>query len=431
MQARRRTVWTGALALVFAFMAGPLAADTPGADNGIHWIATGATGESVVVLYFFWSKHCPHCLRARPFVERLAAEKPWLHLHSLELTDHPENVAHYAAMARALGQEARSVPAFLFCHTMITGYESAATTGVQLTNALLSCHRALVAREPTPAPAAASGRHTVTVPGLGAINLEQLSLPALTVILAGLDSFNPCAFFVLLFLLSLLTHAHSRGRMLTVGGVFVFFSGLVYFLFMAAWLNLFMVAGKLEAITVAAGLLAVGIGLINVKDYFWFNRGASLSIPDVAKPGLYQRVRAVASAGHGPAMLIAAVVLAVAANTYELLCTAGFPMVFTRALTLHHLSGAGYYFYLVLYNVVYVIPLLVIVAAFAITLGSHKLQVWEGRVLKLLSGLMMAGLGAVMLIRPALLNNAVTALALLAVAAGLTYLVIRLSPIRR
>jgi hypothetical protein len=97
----------------------------------------------------------------------------------------------------------------------------------------------------------------------------------LTVVLAGLDAFNPCAFFVLLFLLSLLVHAHDRRRMLLIGGVFVFFSGLIYFVFMAAWLNVcFCWLGELRFMTLLAGLLAVSIGGLNVKDFFGlFGRG--------------------------------------------------------------------------------------------------------------------------------------------------------------
>ncbi|MCK7494235.1 MAG: hypothetical protein MZW92_25745 [Comamonadaceae bacterium] len=106
--------------------------------------------------------------------------------------------------------------------------------------------------------------------------------------------------------------------------------------------------------------------------------------------------------------------LAVAANSYELLCTAGFPMVFARILTLNELPPVSYYLYLVLYNLVYVVPLSVIVGIFTVTLGRKKLTEWQGRVLKLLSGTMMLGLGAVLLINPSLLNNVLVSLALLA-----------------
>ena len=131
-----------------------------------------------------------------------------------------------------------------------------------------------------------------------------MPLPFLTLVIAGADAFNPCAFFVLLFLLSLMVRSGSRSRMLLIGGVFVFVSGLLYFLFMAAWLNVFRWIGELTAITFVAGLIAIGIALINIKDYFWYKQGVSLTIPDSAKPGLYARTRDIVGAGSLPAMLL-------------------------------------------------------------------------------------------------------------------------------
>jgi hypothetical protein len=244
---------------------------------------------------------------------------------------------------------------------------------------------------------------------------------------AALDAFNPCAFFVLLFLLSMMAHQKSRARMLAVGGIFVLFSGLMYFAFMAAWLNLFQLLGELAWVTLAAGLLAVVVGAVNVKDFFLFGRGVSLSIPESRKPDLFRRARAILTAENLPAMLAATVFLAVAANFYELLCTAGFPMVYTRLLTLGEPSAAVRYLYLALYNLVYVLPLAVIVLVFVRTLGARKLGEREGRLLKLLSGTMMLELGVLLLVAPEWLSRLGVAFALLALALAVTWIAARLT----
>ncbi|MRR07714.1 MAG: hypothetical protein EG828_12415 [Deltaproteobacteria bacterium] len=121
-----------------------------------------------------------------------------------------------------------------------------------------------------------------------------------------------------------------------------------------------------------------------------------------------------------PSILTGSIVLAIAANSYELLCTAGFPMIYTRVLTLNSLSAAKYYAYLALYNLVYVLPLIIIVAFFVVTLGSRKLTEWQGRVLKLLSGLMMFCLALVLIINPSLLQNALISILLLVGTAVMT-----------
>jgi len=176
-------------------------------------------------------------------------------------------------------------------------------------------------------------------------------------------------------------------------------------------------------VTVAAALIALALAAINIKDYVWFRRGVSLAIPEAAKPGLFARLKTLTSAESWPMLLLGTVILAVAANSYELLCTAGFPMLFTRVLTLRDLSPSTHYLYLVLYNVVYIIPLLGIATAFLVTLGSRKLQEREGRTLKLLSGLMMMGLGLALLLRPAWLSDITVAAAIIMAAVIATALI--------
>ncbi len=387
-------------------------------------LAAQAEDRPPVQLYFFWSVTCPHCLEAQPFVEAIPATRPWVSLHSLEVTRHPEHAQQYQMMAAQLGQNAVSVPALLFCGEMHVGWDDAQTTGADMLRRLDACREdTLAGNAPTPGTAA----ERLSVPVLGDIEQWHFSLPLLTVAIAGLDAFNPCAFFVLLFLLSLLVHQKSRKRMLAIGGIFVLCSGLMYFAFMAAWLNLFQLLGNLVWVTLAAGVLAVFVGIINIKDFFAFEKGITLSIPESRKPDIYRRARAIIGAGNFPAMLAATVFLAIAANFYELLCTAGFPMVYTRLLTLNELSPVGRYLYLALYNFIYVIPLALIVLVFAYGMGARKLTEREGRLLKLLSGTMMFELGALLLFAPELLNNLGITLGLLGMAVITTLIVARLS----
>jgi hypothetical protein len=320
---------------------------------------------------------------------------------------------------------------------VLIGYDTAETTGAEIARALEACHAERVSAAAAPAGAGpglpgtppgaeiSAGRPagtTVHLPIIGTIDAQALSLPVMTVMLAGVDAFNPCAFFVLLFLLSLLVHAKSRARMLVIGGTFVLFSGIIYFVFMAAWLNVFLIAGELRVITAIAGLVALTIGALNIKDFFLFKQGPSLSIPESAKPGLFKRMREIVSTGNMLPMFASTVVLAIVANSYELLCTAGFPMVYTRTLTLADLEPWQYYAWLAAYNVIYVLPLLAIVLVFTYTMGSRKLAESEGRALKLVSGCMMFGFGLLLLVAPNLLTNALASIAVLAVAVGVALL---------
>jgi hypothetical protein len=155
---------------------------------------------------------------------------------------------------------------------------------------------------------------------------------------------------------------------------------------------------------------------LNIKDFFWSKRGLSLTIPESAMPKLFTRMSNLVRATELSSLVFGTIFLAIAANTYELLCTAGFPMVYTRALTLHNLSKSGYYGYLTLYNFIYVIPLFIIVMVCTLTLGSWKLKEEWGRTLKLLSGFMMLSLGLILIASPDLLNDIRVAVGILAFA---------------
>lgn len=423
----------------------PAVAHAQIAPDGPLWYEQDAAGKVQIHFYFFWSKSCPHCQAAHPLISALPTHYPWLILHEYELTEHPENAEHYVRMAAALGEEAQYVPAFFYCGTMLAGYDNETGMGQVIQDNLVACYdqvqtqlatqaslqttttdtiNATTAQPTTAAVDDNVATNTVVLPWLGAVEIQKLSLPTMTLVLAGMDAFNPCAFFVLMFLLSLLVHAQSRKRMLLIGSIFVLCSGVVYFLFMAAWLNLFLVVGTLRWVTLAAGLVTIVLALLNIKEYFWFKQGLSLTIPERAKPQLYQRTRKLISADSLPTLLLGTMTLAIAANSYELLCTAGFPMIYTRMLTLHALSKPLYYAYLAAYNVIYVIPLLVIVLFFVAKFGSRKLQEDEGRVLKLVSGIMMLLLGALLVLAPDLLGQIGVAIGLLVVALVITALLV-------
>ncbi|TAN42828.1 MAG: thioredoxin [Nitrospirae bacterium] len=386
--------------------------------------------DNKVKVVFFYGEGCPHCSLEKPFLVRMSVMYPEIEVVSFEIWKDKENAKLLSEVAEAYGVKVSGIPAtFIGDYAPVIGYISDETSGREIESKIKACIRKgcpdPLQKLKTPLSRPAQEQSTkVNIPGMGEVDASKMALPALTVILGGLDSFNPCAFFVLFTLLGILVHAKTRSRMFIIGGVFVFFSGFIYFLFMAAWLNFFLYIGEFKAVTIAAGIIALVIAAINIKDFFFFAKGVSLSIPDSAKPKLFDRMRGLLKATSTASMLFGTIVLAAAANTYELFCTAGFPMVFTRVLTLHGLTTFQYYLYLVLYNVIYIIPLAAIVFTFTMTLGKRKLTERQGQVLKLVSGMMMLCLGAVLLIDPSLFNNIVVSVSLIAVSLGAAWLIV-------
>ncbi|MCG9697638.1 cytochrome C biosynthesis protein [Shewanella sp. Isolate11] len=431
------------------------------AQTGQTWHYVDADGQLKIKLYFFWSKTCPHCAEAHPFIDALPEKYPWIELES-HMVSAAGTMDKWQAIAEETGTPPRSVPYIASCEKATMGYSSEAVTGQFILQNLKNCYLSLGGKlsqaemdstvttnsteaaplfgtceqssEPgtcdldlTPVEATpVSSVQPVDLPIVGVVAPEKLSLPVLTVVLAGVDAFNPCAFFVLLFLLSIMVNAKSRTRMLIVGGIFVFFSGLIYFLFMIAWLNIFQLLGAGSdggLIILGAGILALIAGVINIKDYFGTKGDVTLSMSAENRTGLIKRMGKLTSASSMAAMIMGTVVLAILANAYELLCTAGFPMIYTSVLSMHDLPAIERYLYLVFYNVVYVIPLAIIVIAFSATLGKRKLTEKEGQTLKLMSGIMMIGLGGTLAVEPNALQDVTLAIGLIVASIGLTFMI--------
>jgi hypothetical protein len=177
-----------------------------------------------------------------------------------------------------------------------------------------------------------------------------------------------------------------RWKIFAVAGTFVLVSGLAYFAFMAAWLNVLLFVGYLRWVQIVLACLAIVVGLIHIKDFFAFKRGLPLSIPDSAKPGLYARVRQIVMAEHLYGAITGAIVLAVLVNFIELLCTAGLSAMYMQILMLQDYPAWKNYSYLALYVVAYVLNDSFMVGIVILTLGKSKLQENEGHWLRLVSG---------------------------------------------
>lgn len=242
----------------------------------------------------------------------------------------------------------------------------------------------------------------------------------LTFMIAGMDSVNPCAFYILTFLLSILIYARDRLKIMLVGGIFVFFSGFCYFLFMAAWLNALVLLSEFKPIIWIIMIFVMVAGALNIKEYLMPGSGPSLGVSEKGLSRIGRSAKRLLTFDSIPSLAISASILAFTVNLYELVCTPGFPMVYVSLLSTLGLSPSLYYLYLILYNVVYVLPLLAIVLVFAYTLGRMRFSdIWARRI-KLFSGYLMIGLALAMLLKPWLLIYLETTLQLLASAFAAT-----------
>lgn len=371
-------------------------------------VTSFAYAEVPVDIEVFVREGCPHCAKAETFLHTLQQEQPALNIVIVDIAKQPDALQRLQSLAKNQGIRTVRIPAFQIRGQLLIGYSDETSTGQLIRDVLAqtppvknnqdnsgSCEAEQVNTCEVTTPA----KPTFAVNFLGyKLSLEDVGLPLFTIAMGLLDGFNPCSMWVLLLVIALLAPMNNRPRMLAIAGTFVAVEGIAYFMFMAAWLNLFLLIGLSRVSEIAIAVIALVAGLLNLKDFWRFGWGVSLSIPNAAKPAIYERIRNILQAKNMTAAIIGAVVLALLVQIVEFMCTSGFPALYTRILTLKQLDNISYYSYLLLYNIAYMLDDLLILSIGVITLSQHRLQEKEGRWLKFISGLAMVGLGIYLLV---------------------------------
>ncbi|MFN8444997.1 MAG: thioredoxin family protein [Caldilineaceae bacterium] len=408
-----------------------------------------------VAIYFFWGDGCPHCAKAKPFLATLAQRYPNVEVRAYEVWCHEQNQLLFTQMAAAFGFEPSAVPTIIIGDRYWVGYTD--ELAVEIENAVVSCAvsgcrdaglgvipgiptpvstpvpvqevaSAAMANQAVTTPVVAATQSMVdrlSLPLIGEIDLAAQSLAVSTAVIAFVDGFNPCSVWVLSMLLALTLNTGSRRKVFLVGLVFLLVTSLVYMAFITGLFTMFSVINFVGWIQIVVALVALVFALVNIKDYFWYKSGLSLTIADEKKPSIYRGMRRVLNASESTwGMIGATVVLAAGVSLVEFSCTAGFPVVWTNLLISQQATIVTFGLLLLLYMLIYQIDELGIFLVAVFTLKSSKLEEKHGRLLKLIGGMLMLALAVVMLVHPAWMDQISSSLIVFAIAFAATGLVL-------
>ncbi|MDD5103864.1 MAG: glutaredoxin domain-containing protein [Candidatus Peribacteraceae bacterium] len=376
-----------------------------------------ATGADIVA---FVSKDCPHCAAFKAF----AASQEW----QVELYDiaNAESQALFRQLQEHVRELRQSVPTIVINGHVLQGYKDDATTGGRLKTLLMQYRtdkangvtfdEFLSGSETAKLETAEGacdkgcsvdiGSYLLDVPILGEVDLALLSLPTLSVLLGFLDGFNPCAMWVLVTLLTLLIATRDPKKVWMIGGTFLFVSGAMYYLFIAAWLNAFLVIGFNAWIQKIIGLVAIGGGAFYFYEAFGKDPNACAVTDLKQKRKIMDRMKSILEKSAWPAMLLGVSILAVSVNAIELVCTAGLPAIFTQILAFNEVSALARYGAVGLYILLYMIDDVVIFAIAVYTLHATGLTKKYARFTLIFGGFLMYALGALLLFAPEVLTFA-------------------------
>jgi len=238
------------------------------------------------------------------------------------------------------------------------------------------------------------------------IDVGKMPLVFSTFVISFIDGFNPCSLWVITFLLGIVILTGSRKKILTIGFTYLIVAGLVYGLFILGMISVFSYIGYLVWIRILVASIAIIFALVNIKDFFWYKKGLSFTIPDSYKPKIFKKVRNLMRPENKlRTLIIGSAIMALGITLVELPCTAGFPMLWSNIVASHNV---GLSFFMVLFSIyllTYFLIELVIFLSVVFTLRASRFEEKHGRLLKLIGGIIMFALAMVLLFNPDTLND--------------------------
>lgn len=351
----------------------------------------GIAQKNSIEINFFYSAICPHCAEEKEFLVDLKERYPEIEIKEYEIFYNRENqkfLNEFYEKYNVPSNERGYVPATFTPTKYFIGFNQQVATEIE------SCIKACLGKsEVVP--------QKIKIPFFGSIDISKMSLPVLTLILGILDGFNPCAMWVLVILISLLLSLKSRKKIALVGGTFIFAEGLLYFIFMTAWLNIFLAMQYVSLTRVLIGVFGIIFGIWRIKDFVQWKPGVCKVVDhSKSQEKIVDKIKKILTPSTVPVTILGIIGLAFGVNLIEFFCSAGFPVMYTRILALQNLSTIHYYLYLVFYNFLYMLDDLLVFGFAFFTLNRFGISDKYNRYSTLVAGLLIFVLGILLIFKP-------------------------------
>lgn len=243
--------------------------------------------------------------------------------------------------------------------------------------------------------------YKVKLPLIGEVKLKNLTLPLVTVVIGFADGFNPCAMWVLLFLISMLIGMKDKKRMWILGSTFLLTSALIYLIFMMSWLNLANLLISVVWVRVIIAIVSLVGGIINLRGYIKHRKVSGCDVVDDKKRNkIITRIKKFTTEKNFWLAILGVIVLAISVNVVELACSAGLPVMFIEILSLNNLTAIEEIIYIVLYMLFFLLDDFVIFVIAMTTLSLTGVSSKYGNLSKLIGGILMLLIGLLLMFKP-------------------------------
>jgi glutaredoxin len=375
-------------------------------------IGIGTSQASTLNGYFFWKEGCPHCEKEEKFFESIKDKYPDFVVKDYEVSKHKENIDLLKEVGERMNVNVTGVPFLVVGDKYFVGFEELSSpkeieerikecTDKECPDSIAGIVDPGMSSDKEGEGSAGSGNEKkIVVPFLGEVNISSLSLPVLSILIGILDGFNPCAMWTLLFLISLLLGMTDRKRMWILGTAFIVSSAAVYFTFMVGWLSVIDYMGAAPMLNFLIGGLALFGGWYSLKEFRENKKGGCKVEKSEKQKAVFDSLKKITKKENFFVALLGIIALAFVVNLVELMCSAGFPAMFTQILVLNELSNWEYFTYIGIYIFFFMLDDMIVFITAMVTLEMSGMTTKFDRASKLIGGILMIIIGLLLFFKP-------------------------------
>lgn len=384
-----------------------------------------AKDKNEVNLYLFYSKTCPHCKKEQEYLKTLEKKYDNLKIHKYEVSE-KANSELYLLVDESLQDNNKYIPYTIIGTNSLIGYSEYTNDKIveyidtcsyyscydlvgnvikknkSLKEETIKAQKSLKEEMEKDPDRVKNNENYMKVPLLGKINVKEVSLPIIAISIGLVDGFNPCAMWVLIFLISMLIGMKNRKRMWAIGLTFLITSALIYLVFMFSWLQVTLKLSQLRYVQIIIALVAIIGAIVNFVS-FNKERKKDAGCQVVSKEkriSIINRIKKFTTEKSLILALFGAISLAISVNFVELACSAGLPLLFTQILALNNLTTPLYILYMVLYMLAYLLDDIIVFVIAMVTLKMTGITNKYNKYSHLIGGIIMLVIGILMIFKP-------------------------------
>lgn len=366
--------------------------------------------EKYLNIYLFYGDGCPHCAEEEEWFKTYLEKNKNIKIHRYEVWYDKDNQEKYSKVHEILNDKSSGIPYLVIGESVISGFDKDLTPE-RIRNAVeyysnvnykdkVGMYLGVVSESETGQGETKYEDTKVKIPLLGTKEAKDVSIGLSAILIGAVDGFNPCAMWILLFLISMLLGMKNKKRIWILGITFLVSSALVYFLFLLSWLNLSVFLNKVLYIRVAISFFAVLFGVLQVVNFFFKKDDGCEVVGNKNRKRIIKSIQKIIKEKSFILAIFGIILLAASVNIIELLCSLGLPVMFTQILAINEVSKVGQILYSLLYVLFFMIDDIIIFIIAMKTLEIKAISNKYGKYSHLIGGLIMIIIGVLMVYKP-------------------------------